>query len=170
MLFRSVNETAFVSASLAILQKVLRDSCELLVLNEIPCFKASDSRDRTPLWKERFHAKETAWLIYGLGLAVLEKNMRPASKVLIALRNASERTTSPRRCCGVLSRLPSAFVFGCECKAPDAFCGRSAAKRKRHRQPLEPDVYARLCDPCKATYLPSGCKGNNNLDRDKARN
>lgn len=41
--------------------------------------KASDSREGTPLWKERFYMKVTTWLIYGLKLAVLEKNLRPAS-------------------------------------------------------------------------------------------
>ena len=51
--------------------------------------------------------KETAWLISGLDVAVLEKNMRPASKVLNAPRKASERTTSLRG--GVPSRLLSAF-------------------------------------------------------------
>ena len=152
-------------------RQLCRKSCDIPVSYRywMPCSKASDSRDWTSLWKKRFHAKKSTWLIYGLGLAVLKKNMRPALKVLIALRKASKRTTSLRRCCGVLSRLPSALVIGCECEAPDVFCGRSAAKRKRRRQKPEPDVYARLRDPCKATYLPSECKGIN-LERDKARN
>ena len=54
--------------------------------------------------------KEIAWLIYGLDVAVLKKNMRPASKVPNALRKASERT-SLRECCGVPSRLPSALYL-----------------------------------------------------------
>ena len=43
--------------------------------------------------QDRFHTKETARWVYGLG-AVLEKNMGAASKVPGALREASERTTS----------------------------------------------------------------------------
>ena len=35
---------------------------------------------------ERCNTKKTAWLIYDLDLPLLEKNMRPALKVVIALR------------------------------------------------------------------------------------
>ena len=31
--------------------------------------KASDRRDETPLWKERFQTKEGVWLVYGLNVA-----------------------------------------------------------------------------------------------------
>lgn len=37
--------------------------------------KASDGRDGNLVWKKRFHAKETAWKIYGLDVAMLEKNI-----------------------------------------------------------------------------------------------
>ena len=36
--------------------------------------KASDSRDGTPLWKERFHTKEAARLVYGLGVPAREEH------------------------------------------------------------------------------------------------
>lgn len=51
------------------------------------------------LWKERLHMTETAWLIYGSGVTLMEKNMRPAFKVANALWKASERSTSHRGCC-----------------------------------------------------------------------
>ena len=34
--------------------------------------------DGEPLSREIFHTKQTAWLIYSLEFAVLEKNTRPA--------------------------------------------------------------------------------------------
>ena len=40
------------------------------------------------------------WRTYGLASTVLEKSMRPASKVLDAIRKASERTTLLRGCGG----------------------------------------------------------------------
>ena len=43
------------------------------------------------------YTQETGWLIYGLDVALLEKNMRLASKVQNALRKASERTTPLQR-------------------------------------------------------------------------
>ena len=67
--------------------------------------KASDSRDVTSLWMQSFHTKETAWLIYGLDVAVLEMNLRPASKLLNMLRKASGRTKSLQASCGAPSRL-----------------------------------------------------------------
>ena len=60
------------------------------------------------LWKDRVHTKEIAWLLYGLDGAVVEKNMRPGSKVWIVLRKASERTTSLR---GLLW-CPATTFFG----------------------------------------------------------
>lgn len=48
-------------------------------------------------------------MFYGFGVAVLEKNMRPALKVFDALLKASERTTSLRECYDVPSRLLSAL-------------------------------------------------------------
>lgn len=68
--------------------------------------KAGDSCAGTPLWKERLPTKVTAWLVYGLKVAVLEKNMTPASKVSSALPEASVRTTPLRGgCCLVPLRL-----------------------------------------------------------------
>ena len=67
--------------------------------------KVSGSRDGTPLWIEGFLTKEKAWLISGVDVVVLKKNIRPASKVLNAFRKASERTTSLQGCCGVTPRL-----------------------------------------------------------------
>lgn len=46
---------------------------------------------------------------YGLDVAMLEKNLRPASKVQNALPKASERATSLQGSFGVTSRLPSAL-------------------------------------------------------------
>lgn len=42
-------------------------------------------------------------LIYGLKVAVLEKNMSPARKGLNALREVPERTASLKECCDVPS-------------------------------------------------------------------
>ena len=46
--------------------------------------------------EERLHTEEMARLINSMNVAVLEKNVRPASKALDALWTASERTTSFR--------------------------------------------------------------------------
>lgn len=54
-------------------------------LATFPKDRASDSRGWTPLQMGTFHMKETAWLVCGLKVAVLEKNMRPAWKVCNAL-------------------------------------------------------------------------------------
>lgn len=50
-------------------------------------------------------------MFYGSDVAVLEKNMRPALKVLDAFLKAFERTISFRECYDVPSRLPS--VLNC---------------------------------------------------------
>lgn len=50
---------------------------------------------------------------YDLDVAVLEKSMPPASKVLNAWRKAPERTASLRGCCSVPSRLLSILNVHC---------------------------------------------------------
>ena len=56
--------------------------------------KAGDSCDGTLVSKEIFPTEEAARRIYGLDTSVIKKNVKPASKVLHALRIAPERTTS----------------------------------------------------------------------------
>ena len=73
--------------------------------------KAGDSCDGTLVSKEIFPTEEAARRIYGLDTSVIKKNVRPASKVLHALRKASERTTSLRGYCGVPSRLLRCVSF-----------------------------------------------------------
>ena len=66
--------------------------------------KASHSRDGPPVRKERFHTKDSVADLWS-DVAVLEKNMRPASNIPNALPQASERTTSLREYCGAPSPL-----------------------------------------------------------------
>lgn len=71
--------------------------------------KASDSPDDTSHWKEGFHPKDIAWLIYGMDAAVLEKDLSTASKALNKLQTAFKGTTSLQGCCGVSARFSLAL-------------------------------------------------------------